>query len=242
MAKLTLLQMVTQAAAEIGQTAPSFIAGNTDTTAVQMLALAQREGTECGKMAGPWGGWPQLRGEYVFTTTPAVASYSWPVDFQYLIPQTGWDRTFKWQLLGPLSAQEWQVLKSGISISGPRSRYRIIGSKIFIDPTPTASDTLVFEYYSSNWCQSNLAVSQSRWAADTDTYALNDDLMVQGLKWRFLRAKGLDYGEEHELWERAVNTELARAGSSRSLPMNAGQLDGLRLISQYQVPDTGYGP
>ena len=87
-----------------------------------------------------------------------------------------------------------------------------------------------------------MAVSQSRWAADTDTYALNDDLMVQGLKWRFLRAKGLDYGEEHELWERAVNTELGRAGGSRSLPMNATQLDGLRLMSEWQTPDTGYGP
>lgn len=241
MAKLTLLQMVTQAAAEVGQTAPSFIIGNTDTTAIQMLALAQREGNECGKKAGTWGGWPQLRQEYTFSTAVGVPSYSFPADYQWLIPQTGWDRTFKWQLLGPLEAQEWQVLKSGITVAGPRSRWRIIGQKVFIDPTPTAIDALVFEYYSSNWCQSAASVTQSRWAADTDTYLLTDDLMVMGLKWRFLRSKGLDYGEERSAYDMAVDTELARAGGMRSLPLNATGLDGLRLINQSQVPDTGFG-
>lgn len=241
MAKLTLVQMVTQAAAEIGQTPPTSIIGNTDSTAIQMLALAQREGRECAKKTGAWGGWPQLRQEYTFSTAIGIDAYSFPTNYQYLIPQTGWDRTFRWQLLGPLEAQEWQVLKSGITVAGPRSRWRIMGAQVFIDPVPTAIDALVFEYYANTWCTSALGVAQSAWAADSDTYALDDDLMVLGLKWRFLRAKGLDYGEEKNAYDAAVDTELSRAGSSRSLPLNATGLDGLRLINQNQIPDTGFG-
>lgn len=241
MAKLTLQQMVIQAAAEIGQTAPTFVVGNTDTTAIQMLALAQREGRELSRMAGLWGGWPQLRGEYIFNTAIGTDNYAFPADFQYFIPSTQWDRTFKWQLIGPLEAQEWQVLKSGITVAGPRIRWRLMDQRIYLDPVPSAVDQIVFEYYSCNWCQSATSVAQSLWAADTDTFLLDDDLMIEGLKWRFLRLKGLSYDEERRTYDMAVAREIGRAGSSRTLPLNNRQVDGLKLINNWQIPDTGYG-
>lgn len=241
MAKMTLLAMVQQAAAEVGQTAPATLVGNTDTTAIQMLALAQREGREVSKMAGPWDGWPALRSEYTFPTVIGQAAYTFPTDFQWIIVQTGWDRTFKWQLIGPVSAQEWQVLKSGITVTGPSFRFRIMSGSIYLDPTPTVIDNLVFEYYRNTWCQSVTLVAQALWAADTDTYVLEDDLMILGLKWRFLRAKGLDYGEEKSQWEADIQRELSRAGSARALPLNAQQRYGVQLINDFQIPDTGYG-
>lgn len=241
MAKMTLLAMVQQAAAEVGQTAPVTLVGNTDTTAIQMLALAQREGREVSKMSGPWGGWPALRGEYTFSTVISQAAYSFPSDFQWIIVQTGWDRTYKWQLIGPVSAQEWQVLKSGITVTGPSFRFRIMAGQIYLDPTPTAVDNLVFEYYKNTWCQSATAVAQSLWAADTDTYLLEDDLMILGLKWRFLRAKGLDYGEEFAQWQEDIDREMARAGTAKTLPLNAQQRYGVQLINDFQIPDTGFG-
>lgn len=57
-------------------------------------------------------------------------AYPVPSDLNYFIPQTGWDRNFRWQLLGPVNAQEWQVLKSGISPVGPRLRYRLMGAGV----------------------------------------------------------------------------------------------------------------
>ena len=241
MAKMTLLAMVQQAAAEIGQTVPTFLVSNTDTTAIQMLALAQREGREVSKMTGPWGGWPQLRGEYTFTTVVSTATYSFPTDFQWIIPQTQWDRSYKWQLIGPVSAQEWQVLKSGITVTGPSFRFRIMAGTLYLDPTPTVTDTIAFEYYKNTWCQSVLSVAQTAWAADTDTYLLEDDLMILGLKWRFLRAKGLDYAEEFAQWESDISRELARAGSQKTLALNNQQRYGTQLINDWQIPDTGYG-
>lgn len=238
--KQTLLAMVQQVAAEIGLTQPGFLVSNSDNSAVQFLALANRMGEEIAAQAGTWGGWPQLRAEYTVTTMPSIDSYNFPADVQYLIPGTGWSRSFRWQLLGPLEAQEWQVLKSGISPAGPRTRYRLMGGKIYFDPVPSSAQSIVFEYYSNAWAQSSAGTPQTLFQADTDTFILPDNLMVLGLKWRMLRAKGLDYGQENADYEAALQRALSRAGSARSLPLNA-QGRGIGLLSASQVPDTGFG-
>lgn len=166
--------------------------------------------------------------------------YSLPSDFAYFIQQTFWDRAFRWQLLGPLEAQEWQVLKSGISPTGPRRRFRIMGNKFYIDPVPTEVDQEVFEYYSLNWCQSSGGTAQPRWAADTDYYILDDDAFVLGLKWRYLAAKRLPYQEEYNTYWDKVQRNMARNGGNRNLPLNASA-SGVRLLNSQNVPDTGYG-
>lgn len=167
-------------------------------------------------------------------------TYTMPTDIDHLIPQTMWDRSFRWQLLGPLSPQEWQVLKSGISPTGPRRRFRIFGGNFVVDPVPSDNNQLVYEYYSVNWCQSAAAVGQRAWAHDTDTYLLDDDTMVLGVIWRFRRAKGLDYETEHQEWSDCVDRVLARQAGARSLPLNA-TASGVHLLNNSNVPDTGFG-
>lgn len=167
-------------------------------------------------------------------------TYTMPTDIDHMIPQTMWDRSFRWQLLGPLSPQEWQVLKSGISPTGPRRRFRIFGGNFVVDPVPSDNNQLVYEYYSVNWCQSAAAVSQRAWTKDTDTYLLDDDTMVLGIIWRFRRAKGLDYEAERKEWEDCADRVLARQAGARSLPLNA-TASGVHLLNNSNVPDTGFG-
>lgn len=239
--KQSLLSMVQQAVAELGLPSPSFLVGNTDNSAVQLLALANRSGEEIAAQAGSWGGWPQLRKEYTVTISGGIDNYAFPTDIQYLIPSTGWSRSYRWQLLGPLEAQEWQVLKSGISPTGPRTRYRIMAGKIYFDPVPSAAQDIAFEYYSNAWCQSQANVPQTAFAADNDTFILPDNLLVLSMKWRVLRAKGLDYTQEKDDFDAALERALSRAGSSRSLPLNAQSPRSINLLGNANVPDTGFG-
>lgn len=167
-------------------------------------------------------------------------AYALPQDYDHMIVQTQWDRGFRWQLLGPMDPQEWQVLKSGISPTGPRRRFRLMGNNFYIDPIPYDNNQLVFEYYSYDWCQSQQGVGQTAWQADTDTYILDDDTFILGLIWRFRMAKGLDYSEENKMWERSIERFKSRQAGTRNLPLNA-QNTGVRLISNSQVPDTGFG-
>lgn len=175
-------------------------------------------------------------------------AYNLPSDLNYFITQTFWDRNFRWQLLGPLDAQEWQVLKSGISPTGPRRRFRIMGNQFNIDPVPgfSTSDNgaiEAFEYYTKAWCQSTggtAGTPQTVWTADTDNYLLDDDTMTLGIIWRYLRAKRLSYDEEKRTYDLLVERVMARDGASRNLPLNS-TASGVRLLNSSNVPDTGFG-
>lgn len=168
-------------------------------------------------------------------------AYSLPNDFAYFQQMTWWDRTYRWQMMGPLSAQEWQVLKSGLSPIGPRRMFRIMGNKFYIHPAPsTTGDTLVFEYFSNAWCQSLLGVAQNTWLADTDYYSFDDDAFILGLKWRFKAAKGLDYAQEKADYMIVSDRLVARNGGNRDLRTNA-QSGNVRLLNYNNVPDTGFG-
>lgn len=175
-------------------------------------------------------------------------TYALPSDLATFMSQTFWDRAFKWQLLGPIDAQEWQVLLSGISPTGPRRRFRIFNNTFNINPVPGFNSTdngsiEVAEYYSNGWCQSTGGTSgtiQTSWAADTDNYCLDDQAMILGIQWRYLRAKRLSYDEEKQTYDLLAERLMSRDGASRSIPLNASS-SGIRLLNQSNVPDTGFG-
>lgn len=169
-------------------------------------------------------------------------AYNLPADIQMFIAATWWDRNFRWQMLGPISAQEWQTIVSGICPVGPRLRFRVMDGQMWIQPPPGAqqTDTVAYEYTSTNWCKSSTGTSQPRWSADTDTYAWPEQTQVLGVKWRFLRAKGLDYTEEVRTYENAVQRQIARSGGNKTLALNSREY-GQHLLGWANIPSTGFG-
>lgn len=170
--------------------------------------------------------------------------YPLPTDIDHQMTQTYWDRTFRWQLLGPLSPQERQVLLSGISPTGPRRRFWIVNNRLVINPVPSDNTGVeVFEYYSNAWSQTTLlstATANSRFQNDSDFFLLDDNVMELGIKWRFRKAKGLSYDAEQDDYDNAVEVAISADGGKRNLPMNASS-SGIRLLNEQNCPDTGYG-
>ncbi len=150
---MSLLTIVQTACRKLSLPVSETVIGNTDATIKQMLYLLE----EAGKDARDKWRWPQLTKEHTWTLTDGTANYAFPADTDYHIFKTHWDRTNYWELMGPLTAQEWQQIKSGLSAAPPRKRFRVKGmadAQIFIDPTPGSSDagnTLVLEYQSLSW-------------------------------------------------------------------------------------------
>ena len=236
-----LLELVQDACYEMGIPAPSAVIGSTDFQVQQLLALSNRGGKELAARQGRDGGWPQLVKEYTFTTVISTAAYDFPSDLQYFVNTTQWDRTQKWPVRGPVSPQEWQVLKSGtVGSAGPRTRFRIKAGQLYLDPTPSAADDLVIEYYSTGWCESSVGTAQTRWAADDDLPVLPDDCLVLDLIWRFKRSKGLDYGQDYNMCEDSIAREIGRAGMAPVLSMD-GSVNSARLLDDSNIPDTGMG-
>jgi hypothetical protein len=178
-------------------------------------------------------------------------AYAQPTDLDHFIPQTGWDRNFRWQLLGPVDAQEWQVLKSGISPVGPRLRYRLMNNQIYINPAPYVptgqaspiSDLIVMEYMSKNFIALGSAPTvavQTSFQNDSDVCLIDEDLVTLSLKWRVLKAIGMAYADEHVEFSDKLDRIAGRQTMARNLPLNA-RASGIRLLNSQNVPDSGFG-
>jgi hypothetical protein len=231
---LSLLELVQTACYELGLPPPSSVIGNSDAQVQQLLALSNREGREQASLPE---GWSQLRKEYTFTTVDGDATYAFPTDCEYIIHDTSWSRTNKWPNVGPMNPQEWQWLKSGITVAAPPTRYRFMDGQIYLDPTPSSAEDMVFEYYSNAWCESSGGTPQTKWAADSDVFVLPDDIMILGIKWRFLSAKGMNYAEEKNAWQQCVDKAVSRSRGARELPLNGSAWPGAPLIGINNIPD-----
>ena len=235
---MSLLSIVQNVADQVNFLQPTTVIGSPEETAVQMLALANLSGKRIAKRKN----WTVLTLEHTFSTVNGTANYAFPSDYARMISNTQWDRTNFWALVGPLTPQQWQFEKSGITSAGPRTKFRVRptsnAKEFYLDPTPTSVVSLVFEYLSLNWCQSSGGTGQAAWAADTDTGILDEDLLEMDLKWRFLEAKSLDYAEAKREFELDLGVEMANDGGMAAINIFSPTLG---LFDRANLPDAGFG-
>ncbi len=164
--------------------------------------------------------------------------YDLPADWSRQVPQTEWNRSQRWPLLGPRSSQEWQTYKSGIVSAGPRQRFRILNNQLAINPSPPDGQTLSFEYISNGWVQGTDGTAKTEITADTDTFIFSDSLLITGLKSQWLQAKGLDptfsLGEFRWLLEQEKST-------NKSAPkLSLGAIAGSVLLTEENAFDGNF--
>lgn len=239
---MTLLSICQDVAREAGVKVPATIIGNTDGTAVRLLALANREGKRLAKRAN----WTVLHAEHTFDLVwcPAVSGvaeagcseagnlegnrlYDLPSDFSHFLNRTVWNRDEQWTIAGPLSPGEWQTRYSGLSVSSETNRaWRIRAfngmKKFLVDPRPAeteADETIVFEYVSKNWVNNSGTLTDS-FQSDTDTLLLDDYLFKKGLVWRFLYRLGLNYQAEKAEYFSLLNRIAGRDGGEAMIDMS----------------------
>jgi hypothetical protein len=233
---MTLLTLIQTTADELGLTRPSAVVSSTDSQVRQLLALMNRVG-EALMTEFPW---QRLIKEYTFATVSGTAAYDFPSDFDRPVNQSQWDRTNHWQLDGPISPQEWQFRKGGIVSSGPRSRFRIQGNQVKIDPTPTSVFTVAYEYVSRNWVlAADGSTYKASFTADDDTALFKDRLLILGTKLKFMEIKGMDT----TTLARDFTRELSNAqGQDQGAPtLSLARRSRSIFITSDNAPETGFG-
>ena len=176
-----------------------------------------------------------------FPITFSQVEYPLPSDWKKQIPQTEWDRTNRWPLLGPRSPQEWQSFKSGIVYAGPRERFRIYQNSITLSPPPPSGLTLSFEYISNGWVIDPSGQRQSSYTSDLDEAVYEDSLLVTGLKSLWKAAKGLDGTFDLAEFRQILESNKSQNRSAPTLSLSP--MSGTVLISDRQIPDGNWpGP
>ncbi len=155
------------------------------------------------------------------------------------IPQTEWDRTNRWPLVGPQSEQSWQSFKSGIVYAGPRIRFRILNNALTLNPPPPNGSIFAFEYVTKAYIYDVSGSRKSVFTADTDTVVFDDSLMITGLKAKFKQEKGLDYTFDLAEFKGLLSQCKAQDKSAPTLSMSPDM--GQILMTTANIKDGSWG-
>lgn len=165
--------------------------------------------------------------------------YPMPTDYDRQINRTHYDKSKRWEMLGPETAQQWQFLKSSYISTGPRVRYRIMGGYFQTWPILTTDEYLGYEYVSNAWASSATGTPQASLIADGDTCIFPDRLMVLGLKRKYFEIKGFDTTAFERDYQMELN--IAKANDAGAPNLSLAPNTASILIGFENIPDSGYG-
>jgi len=132
--------------------------------------------------------WQALRGRYEIGLTTDT-EYPLPDDFRAFIPNTLFVNGQIWPADFPADTAEWSYLKSGSIGSTALTTVRLLGDELHIH-SPTSGDAISFEYLSKYPVLAGVT-PQQRFTADTDTWRLDDDLILRDILWRHKKMLGM---------------------------------------------------
>ena len=247
MSSRALLGVVTAVCREIGLPVPTSVSSSTSQQVVQLVAYANKTGDALRDEAN----WPVLRKLCTISTVNGTAEYTvsatdgaTPLPCTRIVNETGWDATNSWFFVGSVDDQEWNAWQYGVITTPIRKIWRTTADDtIEVFPTPTANgDSLAISFITSYWAKSAGNTFKESLSADDDYHLFNDRLFIEGVKWRFLEAKGLPFGVPKLEYDRLLMQRKAAARPGRTLTLDSGRARMRRFIDYRNVPDTGYGP
>lgn len=193
--------------------------------------------------------WSHLRKEYSFNTIAAQEAYPLPPDFRNLILDSGWDRSSRFPLGGPLDGDEWQYIKAINSGALLKLYVRIKQGQFYVfggtaGAQVPANHQIVYEY-SSLWfagaanAQLPAGLTKEFPTANTDVVFLESNLMSRRLMHDFARKNGMGdmFAADYKAaLEKGQNSDSA----ARKLRLGGGRAKS-DLISTNNLPVTGFG-
>jgi hypothetical protein len=217
----------------------SSVVGSTDPQITNMLYLAETEGQELAARY-PWqvltkqksflSVAAQLQGEIDTDDPSAILSDT--DNYDYIINDTMWNNDQRIPILGPNTAETWQA-REVMGVTGPYPRYRIRANELLFLPEPVdAGDTITFEFYTKNWIyQETGDVYRDTFQDDTDAPLLDARLIILGTVWRWKHARGLEYGQDFDTYERAVADKTARDGPKPIITLDGEPQDTIAPVA-----------
>jgi hypothetical protein len=169
--------------------------------------------------------WPELTKEKIFLTVATqVQPGALAADFARFVDNSIWDRSTGRQVYGPLSPQQWQLEQSSPTFSSLYYGFRLRGTDWLMTPTPSVGETIAYEYVSnlSVYKSTDSVPTQDHFQADTDRSIFPETILARGVRWRFLRAKGMPYSQEYQVWVELVQRHASRDGGMPKLNLQTG--------------------
>lgn len=132
----------------------------------------------------------------------------------------------------PLARDQHRAVKLAPPATTQGAFYRVRGDQFLMPGNTAADDEIVFEYISSYWATTSgdsperIAVP----ASDTDILLLDDEALILGVKWRFKKENGLEYGEDFSDYEKYVQELIGSDTPRETLSLSPTCDDGFIAV------------
>ena len=233
--------ILNRVAAEVGITPVVDPYSSTDTSFVKMRYLLNTAGEELLQAHT----WEFLLKEHQITTQDGdTADYPLPDDFAYMLNQTGWERSNRMPLGGPLSPQEWAILKGvDLAQSSIYVSFRLQEGvfRLYPDPPPVGLD-INFEYVSTDWCRTATEPYEYKQAVDqgTDIVLYDKTLITRYLKVKYLESGGFDTTKAQDDFVQCFSFLTSKDKGAQVLNAGRGGY-GFPYLTIGNLPISGYG-
>ncbi len=216
---MSLLTIVQKVCRLVSLPVPTTVVGSTDAQVLQLWELANEEGYE---LSGAFD-WQAMRKQYTFeTVASAVQSSALPSDLDHFISNSFFNRTTMRNIWGPITPQQWQAIQAQPQLNRVFLTFIERDGQFLVTPTPTAGETVAYEYITTHWAKTENGTPKAEFTLDTDTTYLDEQLFVLGVRWRWEKSKGLDYGEDFRTYMTERTQRMARDGAASALDISGG--------------------
>jgi hypothetical protein len=229
----SVLSLMQDAAVETHlQRVSTIIGSTTDQTAMLLSRALHKTARELQDF-----GWQKLVREQTFTTVAAETQTGTPLPttLRHFVANTFYNRAPRQRIFGPLTADEWQSQKA-VAATWSDLSFRIWGGAWLWAPTPTAGQTIAYEYITTYIGTDTTGVTEkATFTVDTDLTYFDDELMILGIAKNVLDINGADYAEKSREFQLRLSSLLKQDGASRVISMSGQNPNKIPMAPR--VPD-----
>ena len=189
---MTLLDMLNAVLSQSSFLRRPFFSASADVDDVQMMAIANKTAYEIMNFYD----WMELRTSAEITLVSGTTEYSLPTDFQSWIPDSAWEEDGSRKVDIPVSNAVWYQYKFSSLTSGGTIRARIYGDTLQV-VEPFDGGVISFEYISKYPILDVALAPKELFTADSDTFLMDDQLLILGVQAYWQQAKMMPTYQEH---------------------------------------------
>jgi hypothetical protein len=179
----------------------------------QMVAIANRAAYEIMN----YFPWPKQRKTFTVTLNAGQTRYTLPTDFQSLVPDSAWEQDGERQVEFPVPDRRWFMYKFTNWSDGGTLRVRMYGNEIEVHDDADG-ETFNFEYISKWVVKAQDGTPKELFSEDTDTFDLDDQLLILGIQAHWQQAKLMPSYQEHFAnYYRKMSEAIGRANGGRTI-------------------------
>ena len=189
---MTLLDMLNAVLSQSSFLKKSFFSASADVDDVQMMAIANKTAYEIMNFYD----WMELRTVDTITLVSGTTEYDLPADFQSWVPDSAWEEDGSRKVDIPVSNATWYQYKLSSLTSGGTIRARMYGDTLQVIE-PFTGGSISYEYITKYPILDAGGTPKELFTSDTDTFLMDDQLLILGIQGYWQQAKMMPTYQEH---------------------------------------------